>query len=287
MVDASTSLRLHHDRYPNQPLLDTAISHALLRRVAAGTVAESLRLYIPGKALLFSSLDARRPGYAEALDLAEGAGFPPVIRLAGGQAAAFLEESIAFAWAMPDSDARLHIRPRFERLANWIAKSLQRLGLDARVGALPGEYCPGEFSVNIAGRVKVMGIGQRVIRGAAHVGGVLTVGQTELLQETLAPIYQALDLPFTRATAGGLADFDPTLRCESVMEALIESLLESGYVPEVRRFDTTIEDEAERLLPIHRVSGTAQDRRGLGRLLKSTQAIEDKVQDPAQLDHSR
>ena len=40
--------------------------------------------------------------------------------------------------------------------------ALQRLGLDARLGELAGEYCPGEFSVNLAGRSKVMGVGQRV-----------------------------------------------------------------------------------------------------------------------------
>ncbi|MFP6654544.1 MAG: lipoate--protein ligase family protein [Myxococcota bacterium] len=272
MVDAftSTPLRLHHDRYPDQPLLDTAVSHALLRRVAAGTVAESLRLYMPGNALLFSSLDARCPGYARALELAEAAGFPPVIRLAGGQAAAFLEESIAFAWATPDPDSHLHIRSRFEALANWIVDSLRRLGLDARVGALPGEYCPGEFSVNIAGRVKVMGVGQRVIRGAAHVGGVLTIGQTELLRETLAPIYQALDLPFARATAGSLADFDPSLRCDQVMGTLIESLSDSGYLPEVSRFDETIEVEAQRLLPIHQPRPSMKDKTTLGALLRGS-----------------
>jgi len=243
----------------------------MLRRVASGAVGESLRIYRPDDALLFSSLDARRPGYARALELAEEAEFPPIIRLAGGQAAAFLEESIAFAWAIPDPDAHLHIRPRFESLANWIATSLCRLGLDARVGALAAEYCPGEFSINLAGRVKVMGVGQRVIRGGAHVGGVLTVGQSERLRQTLVPIYQALGLEFQPATAGGVADFDPSLDCEAVMAAMIETLRESGHVLESHRFDDTIEQEAERLFPIHQARASTEDRKSMGAILRASQ----------------
>lgn len=244
-------LRLHTERIPADPVLDTALSHAMLRRVAAGRVGESLRLYTPDDALLFSSLDARRPGYARALALAERAGFPPVIRLAGGQAAAFLEESIAFAWAVPDADAHLHIPDRFERLAGWIAASLRRLGLDARIGAVPGEYCPGEYSVNVGGRVKVMGVGQRVIRGGAHVGGVLTVGGTDRLRAVLGPVYEALGLEFRAETAGGVADFDAGLELDDVLAAMREELVESGrsLVPAI--FDAGNRAEAEALAALH------------------------------------
>ena len=241
----------------------------MLRRVAGGVVGESLRLYTPDPALLFSSLDARRPGYPRALELAERAGFTPVIRLAGGQAAAFLERSIAFAWASQDADAHLHIRSRFERLTNWIADSLRQLGLDARVGEIPGEYCPGEFSVNIAGRVKVMGLGQRVIRGGAHVGGVLTVGQTELLRQTLAPIYEALGLDFRAETAGSIGDFDSSLDCDDIMTALVDGLRELGYIERSQQFDDAIIREAELLAAVHDPKAEANDRRGLGAILRA------------------
>jgi lipoate-protein ligase A len=263
-------LRLHTDRFPGQPILDTAISHAMLRRVASGDVGESLRLYRPSAALLFSSLDAKRPGFARALELAVSAGFPPVTRLAGGQAAMFLEESIAFAWATRDADAHLHIRPRFEALAEWIAKSLTRLGLDARIGEIPGEYCPGEFSVNLGGRVKVMGVGQRVIRGGAHIGGVLTVGQTGLLRQTLAEIYEALGLEFDEQTAGGITDVDESLDCEQVIAAMLEELSESGNVFEARTFDESIMNEAEQLLPLHDPQARSRNGRGFGALLRAS-----------------
>jgi octanoyl-[GcvH]:protein N-octanoyltransferase len=223
----------------------------MLRRVAAGTATESLRLYTPDRASLFSSLDARRPGYARAVSLAEEAGFPALIRLAGGHAALFLEESIAFAWAIPDTDAHLHIRQRFEALSHWIMTGLRRLGLDARVGPVAGEYCPGQYSVNLGGKVKVMGVGQRVIQGGAHVGGVLTVAETSLLRETLIPIYQTLKVDFRPETAGGIADFDPSLGPADVISAMIDVLYEIGYGPELQRFDASLRQEAEALVPLH------------------------------------
>ncbi len=242
---------LHRDRFPGRPVLDTAVSHAMLRRVARGDAPESLRLYRPDDALLFSSLDARRPGYARAQGLARAAGFEPVVRLAGGHAAVFLASSLAFAWASADPDAPLHIRPRFERLSGWLVAALRRLGLDARVGEVEGEYCPGEFSVNLGGRLKVMGVGQRVIRGGAHVGGVITIAETERLREILVPIYAALDLEFRPETAGGIADAVPGLTAEDVVLALGEVFASEGIVLANASFDPAIEAEAESLRAFH------------------------------------
>ena len=181
----------------------------MLRSVANETSAESLRLYSPDNALLFSSLDARRPGYERAVELARAAGFEPVIRLAGGHAAVFLESSVAFAWATADADAHLHIQSRFECLTRWIVAALESLGLDARVGEVPG-----------------------VIRGGAHVGGVLTVAQSDALRSVLVPIYDALELDFRPETAGGIAEFDQNLTPEHVIEALVEVLRSEGHVIE-------------------------------------------------------
>ena len=58
-------------------------------------------------------------------------------------------------------------------MAELIAATLRGLGVDARVGEVPGEYCPGAYSVNARGAVKLSGIGQRMIRGGAHMGGVV------------------------------------------------------------------------------------------------------------------
>lgn len=248
---ATRRLWLHEERFPGQAVLDTAVSHAMLRSVAAGDRGDSLRLYAPDAALLFSSLDARRPGYARAVEVARGAGYTPVIRLAGGHAAVFLESALAFAWASAESNAQLGIRRRFEDLTRWFVAALRELGLDARVGPVPGEYCPGEYSVNVAGRIKVMGVGQRVIRGGAHVGGVLTVRQSRPLREILVPIYEALDLEFRPETAGGIADFDASLEMRDVCLALQRVLEREGIHLELARFGEDLRSAAEALIPFH------------------------------------
>ena len=201
--------------------------------------------------MLFSSLDVRRPGYARAVELAEQAGFGSVIRLAGGRAAAFLEESMAFAWATRDPDARSHIRARFERLTGFVVGALRRLGLDARVGEIPGEYCPGEFSVNIAGRVKVMGVGQRVIRGGAHIGGVLTVGHSALHRATLLGVYDALELEFRPETAGGVGDFEAGITVEVVVESMRQVFEAEGVALCPEGFDGATLEVAKALVPMH------------------------------------
>ncbi|MFK7897928.1 MAG: biotin/lipoate A/B protein ligase family protein [Myxococcota bacterium] len=267
----SPSIQLYRDRFPGRSVLDTAVSHALLRRVGSGRTGESLRLYRPDNALLFSSLDARRDGYDAALEIARAAGFEPVIRLAGGHAAVFLESALAFAWATPDPDANLHIRHRFEKLTGWFAEALRGLGLDARVGEVPGEYCPGEYSINLGGQIKILGVGQRVIRGAAHVGGVLTIGQTETLREILIPIYDALDLEFTPQTAGGLVDIDPSLSAEDVVASLTEVLESEGYALSAGHFDSELEAEAEVLAKHHDAGMKTRSRSGGARLLQASQ----------------
>lgn len=187
-------------------VLDTCVSHALLRSVAAGQRPASLRLYAPDAAVLFSLLDARRPGFARAVAFAREAGYAAVLRLAGGHAAVFHPGTLAFSWARPAPDAHLSIAPRFEEMVAVTLDALRALGVDARAGEVPGEYCPGEHSVNAGGRTKLMGVGQRVIRGGAHVGGVVVVRDAARVRDVLVPVYEALDLDWRPATAGSIED---------------------------------------------------------------------------------
>ena len=55
------------------------------------------------------------------------------------------------------------VRERFASATALLVESLAALGIAARVGALPGEYCAGDWSVNAAG-VKLAGTAQRTIK---------------------------------------------------------------------------------------------------------------------------
>jgi octanoyl-[GcvH]:protein N-octanoyltransferase len=203
------------------PERDTALSHAILRGVSEGTLPETLRLHRPGPIVAFGPKDALAPGFAAAVDAARALGFGSVHRLAGGRAAVFHEGTIAFSWAIPDPSPRTGIRRRFDELAGMVAQSFRDLGVDARVGEIPGEYCPGDHSVNARGAVKVMGVGQRLLRGAAHVGGVIVVTGADRIRSVLLPVNRALDLAWEPATAGSLEGEVAGLSWEDASEALL------------------------------------------------------------------
>jgi octanoyl-[GcvH]:protein N-octanoyltransferase len=190
----------------------------------------------------FGPRDRVEPRFAEAVAAAGRHGFAAVERLAGGRAAVFHEGTIAFSWAIPDPAAREGIRPRFELLADIMVEAIRSLGIDARVGEVPGEYCPGEHSVNARGRTKLMGVGQRVVAGAAHVGGVVVVSGTDRVREVLLSVYAALGLDWDPATVGSLEDEVPGLTWESAQEAVVDAF--------GRRFDVVEGDLSEDLLSL-------------------------------------
>jgi lipoate-protein ligase A len=209
---------------PGRPALDVALSRALLDRVAEGAAPETLRLYRPDDVLAFSSLDAASPRFAAAAAAARAAGFTPALRLAGGRAAAFHRETLAVAWATPAHDPRAGIRERFEATAALLTAALRRLGVDARVGEVAGEYCPGPHSVNARGRRKLAGVGQRVVRGAAHVGAVIAVRESARVRAALEPVYAALELDWDPTTAGSVEDEIGPVSRDEVAAALLSEL---------------------------------------------------------------
>jgi octanoyl-[GcvH]:protein N-octanoyltransferase len=197
-------LRVLFDCFPDDPAFDTAVSHATMRRVAAGELPETLRLARPARVVAFAKRDVLAPGYAEAVAAARAAGFGSMVRLAGGRAAVFHEGTLELAHAVPDPDPRRTIHDRFEATAELIARALAGLGIDARVGEVPGEYCPGRWSVNAGGARKLAGIGQRVISGGAHVGTVVVAEDAAAVREVLEPVYAALGLAWDPATVGAV-----------------------------------------------------------------------------------
>jgi lipoate-protein ligase A len=219
-MSARRTVRLVRDGYPEPETLDTAVSHALLRRVSDGAEPETIRLHRPGAVVAFGPVDRHAPGFADAVAAARSRGFGCVLRLAGGRAAVFHEETIAFSWVIPDPSPRTGIRPRFEELAAIVAAAFDDLGVDARVGEVPGEYCPGAFSVNARGRTKLMGVGQRLVLRAAHVGGVIVVAGSDRVRDVLVPVYRALDLDWDPSTVGALRDEVPAITWDAAAEAL-------------------------------------------------------------------
>ena len=117
------------------------------------------------------------------------------------------------------------IRDSFEAEASLVTEALRGLGVDARIGEVPGEYCPGRWSVNEGGRMKLTGTGQRVIHGGAHVGTVVVVEDAASIRTVLTPVYAALGLDWDPATVGAVADEVPGVTVAEVADALVPRLL--------------------------------------------------------------
>jgi lipoate-protein ligase A len=225
-------ISLYTESFAERAAFDTAVSRALLHAAARGEARESLRLHRPPDVVAFSVLDRARPGFREAVAAARAAGLGAVLRLAGGRAAVFHSETIAFAWCIPDPEPRGSIAKRFDWIAHVVARALQSLGVDARVGAVPGEYCPGDHSVNARGARKLMGVGQRLVKGGAHVGGVIVVRDSARVREALVPVYAAMGVAWDPETAGAVADERPGVAREDVLAALQRELArEAELVP--------------------------------------------------------
>ena len=223
-----------------------------MTRVAAGELPATLRVHRPARELAFSKQDRVAPGFANAVRIAREAGFEPVVRLAGGRAALFHEGSLAFAWSTPAQMPTKTTHERFALFAGVLERALRRLGVDARVGEIPGEYCPGAWSVNAGGRTKLVGIGQRLIAGAAHRGAVVVVAGSERIRDVLVPVYDALGLDWDPSTAGSVEDEVGEADLAAVEEAILTSLSEHHELSE-EALDTTTLELAARLEPNHRV----------------------------------
>jgi octanoyl-[GcvH]:protein N-octanoyltransferase len=133
----------------------------------------------------------------------------------------FHEGTMEIGHAVPDPEPRAGIHERFERTAERLARALRRLGVDARVGEVPGEYCPGRYSVNARGAVKLAGIGQRIVAGGSHTGVVLVVSGEERINDVLRPVYEALNLPWEPQVTGSVATESPDAGWDAVRDALL------------------------------------------------------------------
>lgn len=244
------SIRLARDAHLSHPALDTAVSRAILERVAAGQMGETFRLFTPGRVVAFGRQDVVSAGYRRAVQACGDQGFGATERLAGGRAAVFHEGTLAFTWAIPTADPLPGIKARFDSIDKMITRALQGLGCDARVGEVPGEYCPGRYSVNLGGRFKVMGVGQRLRRGVAHLGGVLVVSGRELINRVLVPVYRELDIQWNPAATGSLRCAISDITPAQVAEALIAELSAVADIAEANLDATTVE-MADRYLNEH------------------------------------
>ncbi|MCU1521223.1 MAG: lipoate--protein ligase [Arthrobacter sp.] len=210
-----------HPRPGGEDMAFIADNLAALPGVAGG----ELNLSRPLATAAFSRRDSLRAGYQEATAVLASRGYAPIIRPVGGHLAVYGPgDLVVHLWA-PHPDPRSSIRERFEVFGEGIALALQGLGVDAQVGAVPGEYCTGEFSVNDSGRAKLVGTGQRLTKHGYLFSAVVMVEDAGRARTALGEAYALMGLDFRPESVGCVADAAAGATVEEVGDALIGTLV--------------------------------------------------------------
>jgi len=208
------------------PAEDLGYGLEMLAAAKQGRLQPVMRLYRPAPTVAFGQRDANLPGFAAAVERCRALGFEPLVRKAGGRAAAYHEGCLVLDHVEPHEDAIMGAKSRFALFGNLLAGALRDAGLEAGVGEIPGEYCPGEFSVHGADpgdpghRVKLVGTAQRVVSGAWLFSSVIVVQDSAPLRRVLTEAYAALGLDWDPATAGAADDLVPSLGIDAVEAAV-------------------------------------------------------------------
>ncbi len=151
----------------------------------------------------FGRLDLLSASIDAAAAAARAEGFEPVRRLAGGRAAAIGPGTACLGFAAPVDSVASGMQERYETLSALLLDALGRLGVDARIGELAGEWCAGAWSV-LVGEGKVGGLAQRVIRGGAWAEAVVVVRGAPALRAALDRVHRTLGLEWRPETLVGL-----------------------------------------------------------------------------------
>ncbi|MHA7304734.1 lipoate--protein ligase family protein [Arthrobacter sp. TMN-49] len=217
-------LEVHRQQHNTGAEADLNRALDLLATVKAGEQADMLRLYRPEPTVAFGQRDTKLAGFSRAEEVSAEHGFVPAVRRAGGRAAAYHQGTLVVDHLQREDDAIAGAKARFGFFGDLFARALQSVGVDAGVGEIPGEYCPGEFSVHgrgPAGQIKLVGTAQRVVSGAWLFSSVVIVENSAPIRSVLTGTYAALGLAWDPATAGAAEDLIPGLTVDAVEAAVL------------------------------------------------------------------
>jgi lipoate-protein ligase A len=209
-------VRVCEEGLPEEPLFAVALGPVLLRRGLDGA-EDILRVHVPAPTAAFSRRDTRRTGFPAAAAAARELGFEPVVRPNGGLLAAYHPGSVVVDHVVRSTELG-DVGARFASFARLHAQALEGLGVDVRIGMVPDEYCPGEFSLNLGGRSKLAGSAQRVTRDGWLFSTVFQVSGSDPVRGVLDRAYRELDYPFDPATVGCLEDAGVRITAHEVAE---------------------------------------------------------------------
>jgi lipoate-protein ligase A len=203
---------------------DMGATRELLRLVARGEHGPALRLYQPRPTVAFGRRETHHRGYPAATAAAGLHGFEHVVRNTGGRAVAYGDGCLIVELIAPDPSPPSRLTARFAAFGGALAAALRTLGVDAAVGRLDGEFCPGDHSVVGAGSIKLAGTAQRLVAGAWLCSASITVSGAAPLRKVLVDVYRELEFGWRPETLGSVTDLVPSLTMTDVENAVVSAL---------------------------------------------------------------
>jgi len=208
-----------------EPALELAFAHALVRRASAGDIHEALRVCRPlTPMVVFGRRDARLPGFADAVKLCRAAGFATAIRATGGRPVAYTQESVVVDHVRRDGRAMEDHEARFLGIGRDVADLL----------------------------VKLVGTAPRIVKDAWLFSSLIIADGADQLRPVLAGVYRALDLPIEPASVGSVRDEARHVDALTVQSALLD-LFDDRLRPEPTLWDSESLGLARQLLDQHQI----------------------------------
>ena len=207
---------------------------------------------LPRRWWSFGRRDTRLPGFPEAAAAARAAGFEPVVRATGGRAVAYTGASLVVDHVRQAPGSTGGQDDRFAEFGRRFVDLFRGFGIDARLGAVPGEYCPGAHSVNARGTEKLVGTAQRMVPGAWLFSSLVVVGDVDRLRPVLAEVYGRLGQDFDVGSVGSLSREVPGLDIDTVEAAVVDAY--GADVETAQPVDSDLLELARRLVTDHRVA---------------------------------
>lgn len=195
----------------------------ILRLVAqSATPAVVVSAYRAAEAVALTRRESLLPGFAHAVQAARSSSFEVAIRPTGGRAAVMGRHCMVLEMFLPTVGGRPDLESVFEFGSTRLVHMLRELMVDARVGEVPGEFCPGPHSINVGGMRKIVGTAQRGIRGARMFSALVMMGVDARMRDVLSAVNACLALPWRPETLGSLEAELPGIPVQDVQQALAD-----------------------------------------------------------------
>jgi lipoate-protein ligase A len=150
---------------------------------------------------------------------------------------AYTGTTLAFVRIEPVTDLRGGTNERYDRIVGELHGAFSRLHVEMYEGEPAASWCPGAHSLSVENVGKVVGVAQRVAKGAAQVAGIVIPQDKSAISAVLKPVYDALAVPFSPTTVGSVAAAGGPADPEQIARVIEKALVgdHEAHIETVRR----------------------------------------------------